>query len=323
VTPLANGALHAGVTATVLLTLTAWGVWLERKMSARLQSRVGPTYVGPIGLFQPVADVLKLLQKERLAPREADVVLYRLAPPLAVTLALAVAAVIPFTRESPGASLDVGVVYVLALGALLVYPVWIAGWASSNKFALLGAMRSVAQMVAYEVPLVLAALVPVVLSGSMSFSEIAALQAEGRWLLFWPVGPGAIAFVLFLLGLLAESNRIPFDIPEAESELVAGVTTEYAGMNFGMFYLSEYLHTLIGSAVAAALFLGATDGPGPDGVHWMLVKTLVLFAAVYWVRWTLLRLRSDQLMSLCWRYLVPVGVGALAWATMVTATGVR
>lgn len=321
--PLLLGLVYAGAASTAMLTVTAWGIWFERKLSARMQTRVGPTMVGPVGLLQPVADLLKLLQKEDLVPREADAPLYKLAPPLAVAAALGVAAVVPFAPAAEGASLDVGVVYALAVGGLLVYPVWIAGWASNNKFALLGAMRAVSQMIAYEVPLVLAAMVPVAIAGSMSLTDIAAAQEGGRWILWWPPGPGILAFVLFLLGLLAESNRAPFDIPEAESELIAGVTTEYSGMSFGLFYLAEYLHTLVGSGIAAALFLGGYDGPGPDGPHWIIVKTLGLFGGIYFLRWTMLRLRADQLMDLCWRWLVPLAVVALGWAALWAALEVR
>ncbi|HET9452034.1 MAG TPA: NADH-quinone oxidoreductase subunit NuoH [Aggregicoccus sp.] len=317
-----QGLAYAGAASGALLGVTAWGIWLERRMSARMQSRVGPVLVGPSGLFQPLADVLKLLQKEDIAPRDADRWLFRLAPVLTVLLALGVAAVVPFSPDAAAAQLDQGVVWVLAVGGLLVYPVWMAGWASNNKYSLLGAMRSVAQMVAYEVPLVMSALVPVVLAGSMSLARIGEAQAGGRWFALWPPGPGLVAFVLFVMGMLAESNRIPFDIPEAESELVGGVTTEYAGMSFGMFYLAEYLHTLIGSAVAAVLFLGGHDGPGPDGLHWLAAKTLLLFVGIYWLRWTLLRLRSDQLMRLCWVWLVPTSVAALVWAAVYAALGV-
>ena len=317
-----SGLVYAGIVANILLGATAYLIWLERRMAARMQNRVGPNIVGFQGLLQPIADLLKLLQKEDLTPRDADRRLYRLAPPLAVLFALAVAAVVPFSADAAAAKLDVGVVYVLAVGGLLVYPVWMAGWASNNKYALLGGMRSVAQMVAYEVPLVMASMVPVVLAGSMSLMDINHAQAGGKWFLLWPAGPGALAFVLFMIGMLAESNRIPFDIPEAESELVAGVTTEYSGVGFGMFYLAEYLHTLVGSAIAAALFLGGMDGPGPDGAHWMALKTFGLFTAVYWLRWTLLRLRSDQLMDLCWKYLVPASVVALAWSAVYAALGV-
>jgi NADH-quinone oxidoreductase subunit H len=320
--PALAGLLYAVVLSGALLTATAWLIWFERKMSARMQTRLGPTMTGPIGLLQPVADLMKLLRKEELTPRDADRALYRLAPPLAVIAALAVAAVVPFFPNAKAPQLEVGVVYVLAVGGLLVFPVWMAGWASNNKYALLGGMRAVAQMVAYEVPLVLAAMVPVVLTGSMNLTTIAVAQEGGRWLVFWPVGPGLLAFGLFVIGLLAESNRVPFDIPEAESELVAGITTEYSGMNFGMLYLAEYLHTLVGAGVAAALFLGGYDGPGPNGAHWMVVKTLLLFGAIYFVRWTFLRLRSDQLMRLCWRYLVPLSVVVLCWAAVYAGMGV-
>lgn len=321
-TPAITALLYATLAASALLGATAYGIWFERRMSARMHNRVGPVMVGPQGLLQPIADLVKLLQKEDLVPDAADRRLFRLAPPIAVLLALATAAVLPFTSGWLAGKLDVGVLWVLAAGAMMVFPVWMAGWASNNKYALLGAMRSVAQMVAYEVPLVLAAMVPVLLAGSMSLADIDAAQAGGRWMLLWPVGPGLIAFALYLIGLLAESNRVPFDIPEAESELVGGVTTEYTGMSFGMFYLAEYLHTLIGSAVGAVLFLGGTHGPGPDGIHWLVTKTLVLFAAIYWARWTFLRLRSDQLMSLCWKYLVPGAVLALAGAALYAAMGV-
>jgi NADH-quinone oxidoreductase subunit H len=321
--PFAMGLLYAAIAGAGVLTVAAWGIWVERKMAARMQTRLGPVYVGPIGLFQPVADLVKLLQKQDLPPRDADQTLFRLAPPLAVVAAFAVAAVVPFAPQNQAAHLDVGIVYVLAVGGLMVYPVWMAGWASNNKFALLGAMRSVAQMVAYEVPLVITAMVPVVLAGSLSLTDIVAMQAHGKWLLWWPPGPGIIAFVFFMIGLLAESNRIPFDIPEAESELVAGITTEYSGMSFGMFYLAEYLHTVVGAGVASALFLGGTSGPGADGLHWMFIKTALLFAAIYWIRWTLLRLRADQLMRMCWRYLVPGSVLVMAWAAIYAGLGVR
>jgi NADH-quinone oxidoreductase subunit H len=169
-------------------------------------------------------------------------------------------------------------------------------------------MRAIAQAISYEVPLVMAALVPVILAGSLSLSDIVRWQAANHMFALWPLVPGLPAFVIFMLGLLAESNRIPFDIPEAESELVAGVTTEYTGIKFTLFYLAEYLHTLVGAAVASALFLGGWDGPFAPGLHWMVGKTLLLFAAVYWVRWSLLRFRSDQLLALCWRYLVPASL---------------
>ena len=315
--PLAHGAAYGAVIVSVLLAIVALAIWFERKLAGRMQSRLGPTMVGPVGLLQPIADVLKLLQKEDIIPADADHALFNAAPVLACLVSLGAAAVVPFSPTTIAADLDVGVLYVLAIGGLMVIPTFAAGWASNDKFALLGAMRAIAQSVSYGVPLVLATLVPVVLTGTMSLSGIVVWQTHHHWLALWPVIPGLPAFLLFFLALLAESNRIPFDIPEAESELVAGVTTEYTGAKFTLFYMGEYLHTLVGSAVAAALFFGGWDGPFAPGLPWMVGKTLVLFASVYWVRWSLLRFRADQLMEICWRRLTPIAVAlvllAAAW----------
>ena len=308
--PFVHGAVYGVLIVTVLMTITARSIWFERKFAGRMQSRVGPTLVGPFGLLQPLADAVKLLQKEDIVPAAADRTLFNLAPPLTVLFALATAAVIPFGPEVIAADLDIGVLWVLAMGGLTVFPVWIAGWASNNKYALLGGMRAVAQGISYEIPLVLAALVPVTLAGSMSISDIVRYQEQHGWIVGFPPGPGLVAFLIFFMASLAEANRIPFDIPEAESELIAGVTTEYTGMKFGLFYLAEYLHTLIVSALGAALFFGGWAGPMglAPGLHWMVIKSLLLFFVVFWVRWTFLRFRADQLMSLCWKYLVPAGL---------------
>lgn len=315
--PWIHGALMGLVVSGSLMGVTAFGLLYERKFAGRLQNRPGPTEVGPWGLLQPVADALKLMQKEQIVPAAAQRFLFLLAPLLVVMAALAGAAVIPWSAELMVADLHLGVLWALAMASLMPLPVWIAGWASNNKYALLGAMRTVAQGISYEVPLLLTAMVPIILTGSFRMGDIVAAQADLRWFALWPPGPGAVAFVLFLLTALAESNRIPFDIPEAESELVAGVTVEYTGMNFGMFYLAEYVHSLVASAIAAALFLGGWDmGPLGSGLHWMLLKTLLLWAVIFWIRWTLLRFRSDQLMDLCWRWLVPLSLGLV----MLTAT---
>ncbi len=297
---------------TVMLTITAWSIWYERKFAGRMQSRPGPTVVGPFGLLQPIADLLKLLQKEDIVPRDADKALFNLAPPLTIIASLGVLAVVPFSPTIVVADLDVGVLFILAIGSVMVVPVWMAGWASNNKYALLGAMRAISQSISYEVPLLMSAMVPVILAGSYNMGDIVAAQADGHWFALWPIGPGAIAFVLFFLCSLAEANRIPFDIPEAESELVAGVTTEYSGMKFGLFYLAEYLHTLISSAIASVLFLGGWDGPGPDGIHWMIAKTMFLFAIIFWIRWTILRYRQDQLIRVCWVYFLPLSLVLVA-----------
>ncbi len=303
------------VIASALLGVTSYYIWFERKFAGRMQSRVGPEHVGWKGLLQPIADAFKLLIKEDITPRTADRVLFNLAPLLAVFVALLTLAVLPLASGLVIADLDVGVLFVLAAGAMTVVPTWMAGWGSNNKYALLGGMRAIAQSVAYGVPLVLAALVPVILSGSMNLSKIVAAQAGGHWFAFWPPGPGLAGGLIFVLATLAEGNRIPFDIPEAESELVSGISTEYTGMKFGMFYLGEYVHSLIGSALFVTLFLGGYDGPGPNVMAlqlcWFLLKTALVSVVLLWARWTYVRVRSDQLMTLCWKYLLPSGLAVV------------
>jgi len=314
--PVLHAAILGVVIVSALLGLTSYFIWFERKFAGRMQSRVGPKHVGFEGLLQPIADAFKLLIKEDITPLSADRVLFNLAPLLAVFVALLSLAVLPLASGLVIADLDVGVLFFLAAGALTVVPTWMAGWGSNNKYALLGGMRAIAQSVAYGVPLVLAALVPVILSGSMNLSHIVAAQAGGHWFAFWPPGPGLAGAVLFVLATLAEGNRIPFDIPEAESELVSGISTEYTGMKFGMFYLGEYVHSLVGAALFVTLFLGGYDGPGPDvlvlQLVWFLLKTALVSVLLLWVRWTYVRLRSDQLMMLCWKYLVPSGLAVVA-----------
>lgn len=308
---------------TVLMTIGAFATWWERRFSARMQNRHGPRWVGPQGLFQVIADGLKMMQKEDIVPREADRPLYRLAPVLPVFLVLATAAVIPFSGywDEAGrwqaalvvADLDIGVLWVLALAGLMVFPIWMAGWASNNKYTLLAGMRAVAQGVSYEIPLVMVALVPVVATGTMSLSGIIAWQAENGWLVYRLPFIGALSFALFFLASLAEANRIPFDIPEAESELVGGVIVEYIGLQGGMFLMAEYLHTAVAAALATALFLGGSH-------FWMLplplylgpvvfaIKAGSLFVLIYWIRWSWYRFRADQLMELCWVVFVPASL---------------
>lgn len=323
--PIVHGAVYGTIIVLSLLTVIAVGIWFERKFAGRMQSRLGPTMVGPVGLLQPVADVIKLLQKEDIIPKDADKALFNVAPVLAALCSLGAAAVVPFSGTVVAADLDVGVLYVLAIGGLMVIPTFCAGWGSNNKFALIGAMRAIAQSVSYGVPLVLAVMVPVILAGTMSVSGIVTWQISHHWVGLWPIVPGLPAFLIYFLAMLAESNRIPFDIPEAESELVAGVTTEYTGAKFTLFYMAEYVHTLVGSALGAALFFGGWDGPFAPGLHWMVAKTLGLFVTVYWVRWSLIRFRSDQLMDLCWRRLTPISIAlvlaAAAWVTFAPNGG--
>ncbi len=304
--------LYGVVVVTGVMTVTAYATWFERKFAGRMQSRMGPTLVGPKGLLQPIADAVKLLHKEDIIPDNADAALFNLAPILTVGFALGTAALVPFTPAILASDLDVGVLWLLALSGLMVYPVWMGAWASNNKYALISAMRAVAQGISYEVPMVLAVMVPVILTGTLSLGGIVRFQAEHGWLAF-TTPTGFLAFLVFFLAGLAEANRIPFDIPEAESELVSGPTTEYTGMKFGLFYMAEYIHTLISSAVCAAVFFGGWSGPGPAqlALVWMLGKSLLLFVFLTWVRWSFLRFRSDQLLAICWKYAVPATLALL------------
>jgi NADH-quinone oxidoreductase subunit H len=312
--------LVGAIVASVAMGLAAWGTWYERKFAGRMQNRPGPTEVGPAGLLQPFADLLKLVQKEVIVPRAASRRLFMLAPVLIAIAPLALFAVVPWSRTiSIAADLHIGLLWVFAVGSVAVLPHWIAGWASNNKYALLGAMRAAAQTISYEIPLLLAAMVPIILAGSVNLGDIVAAQEGLRWFALWPPGPGIVAFGLFFMCSLAEANRIPFDIPEAESELIGGIATEYTGLFAGMIQLSEYLHTLVTAALCAALFFGGWDGPFAPGLHWMVLKTIVLYLSVFWIRWSWMRYRSDQLLRICWYYLVPLSLGLVA----VTALWVR
>ena len=310
----ASVLVQPAVVIFVLMAMVAWITWFERKFAGRMQSRLGPTMVGRSGLLQPIADTVKMFQKEDIVPKAADKVLFRLAPPLTLALALGSAAVLPLAPGALASELDIGVLYILALSGLLSFPLWLGGWSSANKYALMGGMRTIAQGISYEVPMALCALVPVVMAGSLSLADIVRYQAAHHWLVLWPPGIGLIAFAIFFTTMLAEGNRIPFDIPEAESELVAGATTEYTAIGFGLFASAEYAHSVVSCALAATLFFGGWDGPLLPPLFWMVAKTFLLFLLVTWLRWSLLRVRSDQLMALCWKYLLPCALCMLLLA---------
>ena len=314
--PWSRGFIYGALIIGAGFGICTWTTWFERKLSARIQVRRGPTMVGKHGWLQPIADTIKLFRKEEVVPKNADPFLFRIAPYLTLFLVVATAATVPLSPDILIADLDIGLLWILAMAGLMIFPMWIAGWSSNNKFALLGSMRAVAQGLSYEIPMVLSAMVPVVLAGSLSLSDIVQYQIEHGWFLYWPLGPGGVAFVIFYLASLAEANRIPFDIPEAESELVSGFTIEYTGIAYGLFPIAEYLHTLIVSAVASALFLGGWDGPFADGLFWMVLKTLILFALILWIRWSLVRFRADQLMRLCWTWLIPLSLAMVALAAI-------
>jgi len=331
----------AGLPALACFTFMALGplvyVYAERKISGFMQDRLGPNRVGPYGLLQTLADTVKLLFKEAVFPRDVDRRLFVLAPLIVNVGAFLPFVVIPWGARLQPADLNVGVFYVIAVSSLSTVGLIMAGWASNNKYALLGAMRSAAQIVSYEIPAVMILLVPVMIVGSLSLHDIVEAQAGGlqNWLLFryFPIMP--VAFVAFFISGMAEANRTPFDIPEAESELVAGFHTEYSGFFFAMFFMAEYTEMFVISAVASVLFLGGylaplpvlqAIGPVPLGWFWLWFKAWALVFVMMWLRWTLPRLRVDQLMYVAWKVLLPialvlvVGVGGLVlWPA--TASG--
>jgi NADH-quinone oxidoreductase subunit H len=298
------------VIAFVLLTVLIL-VWLERKISADLQSRVGPNRTGGrFGLMQTMADALKLLMKEDTVPTCADRAVFVLAPFLVFVPALLVFLVVPFSDRWLVKDLNLGVLFVIAVSALPVIGLLMAGWGSNNKYAVLGAMRAVAQGMSYEIPLVLAMVCVVIAAGSLKVGDIVQAQLHGHW--FIGRFPLQLAFVIYLIAAMAEVNRVPFDLPEAESELVAGYFTEYSGMRFALFFLAEFAHLFFVSAFATTLFFGAWEGPWLPPAVWFLIKTYAVIVVIMWIRWTVPRLRIDQVMSFAWKLLVPASLLAVA-----------
>lgn len=275
-------------------------VWMERKVSARIQLRQGPLHVGWQGTLQTIADAIKLLSKELVFPHDADKFVYALAPVLAFAPLLSAFIILPFGPGLVIRDLNVGFLFVFALTNITFIGIFIAGWSSNSKYALIGSMRAVAQNISYEIPLILATMGVVLGVGSMKLTDIVAAQSGMWFVLTQPV-----AFIIFFCSALAEANRAPFDIPEAESELVAGFHTEYSGMRFALFFLGEYTAIFISSAIAVVLFLGGWQGPFFPGPLWFLLKIYFVVFLVMWVRWTFPRLRSDQLMSFAWKVLIP------------------
>jgi NADH-quinone oxidoreductase subunit H len=306
-----------------ILLFVAYLTLLERKFAARLQSRVGPYEVGrPHGWLQPIADGLKLLLKEDIVPALADRAVYNLAPIVFLVPAFLMYAAMPFAPRLALADLDIGLLFVLAVSSLEVVGLFMCGWGSNNKYALLSAMRAVNQIISYEVPFILVALVPVVLTGSLRLQTIVDAQA-GLWFVAWPV-LGQLAFAAFMVTALASENRIPFDIVEAESELVAGFRVEYSGMKFALIQLAEFVHLFGVGCLGTLLFLGGWRGPGPAalGPVWFVGKAVVLFTVIIWVRWSFIRIRVDQILALSWKVFLPASVALLlATAALVVARG--
>ncbi|OGW91528.1 MAG: NADH-quinone oxidoreductase subunit H [Omnitrophica bacterium RIFCSPHIGHO2_02_FULL_63_14] len=278
-------------------------VWMERRVSAAIQLRRGPIHVGPQGLLQTLADAVKLLSKELVLPKESDRFLYRLAPLLVFAPILSAFLILPIGPGLIIRDLNVGFLFVFSLSNISFIGIFIAGWSSNNKYALLGSMRAVAQNISYEIPLLLSTMGVVMIAGTLRMTGLVAAQ-EGLW--FAVLQP--VAFLIFLTAALAEANRAPFDIPEAESELVAGFHTEYSGMRFALFFLGEYTAIFVSSAIAVTLFMGGWRGPFLPGPVWFLLKTYLVVFVIMWVRWTFPRLRSDQLMNFAWKVLIPVAL---------------
>jgi NADH-quinone oxidoreductase subunit H len=317
------GFAAALVCGVLLVTFMALGpiayVYAETKIAGFMQDRIGPKRVGPHGLLQTIADAVKLLFKEAIYPAAADKFLFVLAPCLVVVGAFMSFVVIPFGGRLQTADLNVGLFYVVAVSSISTVGIIMAGWASNNKYALYGAMRSAAQIVSYEIPAVFSLLIVVMIVGSLSLQDVVRAQQGGlpHWLLFRYFPLNVVAFLVFFTASLAECNRAPFDIPEAESELVAGFHTEYSGFFFAMFFMAEYTEMFIVSAVASVLFLGGylaphptlqMLGPVPLGPLWLLAKAFALVFVMMWLRWTLPRLRVDQLMHVAWKVLLPISM---------------
>jgi NADH-quinone oxidoreductase subunit H len=285
-----------------VLAMVMGAIYIERRGMGRMQSRLGPNRTGPFGLLQPVADAVKVLLKENIVPDKADKLIHWLAPVIAFFPVMMIFAVVPFQNGALLADLNVGILYIVAISSISTVGVFMAGWGSSNKYSLLGAMRNVAAVVSYEIPLVLSIVGVVLAAGSLSMNQIVVAQ-DIPFILLQPLG-----FLLFFTASCAEINRSPFDLMEADSEIVAGFHTEYSGMKFAMFYLVEYAEAIAMSAIITTLFLGGWRGPLLPPWLWFIVKTLIVFFVMVWTRTTLPRVRIDQLMALAWKFLLPLAL---------------
>jgi NADH-quinone oxidoreductase subunit H len=332
--PYINFAIYlAGVLAVVgvMSAIGGLGTYAERKISADMQERIGPNRVGPYGILQFLADGVKMLLKEDIIPRSSDRLLFIMAPVLALTGVFGTLALIPFSSGLTLANLNVGIFFLIGIGSLVGVSVFLGGYASNSKWSMLGGMRGASQIISYEIPVVISIMATVLLSGSLSFGGVVGMQGgmPQEWFIFH--NPFTfVAFFIFFIGALAETNRAPFDLPEAESELVSGYHTEYTGMRFAFFALAEYIEVFVVCGVGAACFLGGFQVPfhlGGDGVLGQLLqlgafvsKTLALYYLVIMVRWTYPRLRVDQLMTICWKYLTPMALfnlmGCALWMYM-------
>jgi NADH-quinone oxidoreductase subunit H len=319
-------AIEAGLIVVLVALVPVVLVYAERKISAFMQARLGPMVTGPYGILQTIADGIKLLFKEDIVPLGADRWVHLLAPMVVLTPVFACYAPVPFGQGLVGIDLDIGVLFIFAVSGLSTIGVLMAGWGSGNKFSMIGGLRGAAQLVSYEVPRVLSVVPVLMFYGTQSLSRIALAQ-QGRWFhvvpqwfVFYPV-VGPLSFLIFLIASVAETNRTPFDIPEAESELVAGFHTEYSGLKFALFFMAEYAYMFLACAMAVALFFGGGDGFRAGGLLpswvWFAGKTSVLVFLFLWFRWTFPRLRVDRLMQFCWQFLLPWSLVNIALAGLL------
>jgi len=297
--------ISISVIALVAPVIMMYLTWLERKVVARIQNRIGPNRVGKFGLLQPLADGVKMLTKEDIVPEGADRLLHLLSPILVVVPALLVFGLLPWGRNMAAMDVNVGLLLFFGIASTGTLAIFIGAWGSRNKFSLLGGMRAVAQLISYEIPQVLSTVVVIMYAGTLSIVEIVEAQAE-VWFVFTPWGLAGI--FLFYIASVAECNRTPFDLPEAESEIIAGFHTEYSGMKFALFYMAEFLHVFAVSALTATLFLGGWQGPWLPSWIWFLIKTYGLIFFMLWFRGTFPRLRVDQLMGFAWKFLLPMSL---------------
>lgn len=310
--------IKIAIVITITMLHVAYAVYFERKVIGHMQARLGPMRVGPHGLLQPIADFVKLFFKEDVVPSNADKPIFLIAPVISVVAALASLAVIPLWETFAIANINIGILYILALSSVGAYGIILAGWSSNSKYSFLGALRSCAQVISYEIAMGLSLVGIIMLAGSTNLIDIVNAQSEYPFILTQPV-----AFFVFLMAAIAETNRAPFDLPEAETELVAGYFTEYSGMRFGLFFVAEYVGMFIMSAIAAICFLGGWKGPHfwilshVPNIVWFLLKVYALIFFYYWIRATLPRYRYDQLMSLGWKLFIPLTLANIAVTGLV------
>ena len=315
-------AIQAGILVVGVSLVPMVLVYAERKISAFMQARLGPMNVGPYGIFQTLADGVKLLFKEDIIPIGSDRLLHVLAPMVVCAPVFICYAPVPFGKGLLPVDLDIGVLFIFAVSGVSTIGILMAGWGSGNKFSMLGGLRGAAQLVSYEIPRVLSVVPVLMFYGTQSLRGIAVAQEARwygivpKWFIFYPV-IGQLAFLIFLIASVAETNRVPFDIPEAESELVAGFHTEFSGLKFALFFLAEYAYVFLSSAMITALFLGGGDGFSAGGIIpswiWFITKTFAIVFLFLWFRWTFPRLRVDRLMQFCWEFLLPWSLANIAF----------